>query len=88
MLATLPAMIASEGVDPDVASAIAASLRAYLQAFTISELEAKMKALIDTRKGNGADDGPIDVTPAEIEGRIIDLRAAGPEEDGQEGAKP
>ena len=36
----------------------------------------KVKALIDARSGNGADEGPIDVTPAELEGRIINL---GPE---------
>lgn len=74
MLASLPARIASEELDPHVANAIAASLKAYLEAFVVTGLEAKVKALIDARKGNGADEGPIDVTPEEIEGRIIDLR--------------
>jgi hypothetical protein len=74
MLATLPARIASDELDPHVASAIAALLRAYLEAFTVTGLEAKVKALIDARKGNGADEEPIDITPAEIDARIIDLR--------------
>ncbi len=70
----MPARIAGEELDADVANAIAASLKAYLDAFTLTELEAKMKTLIDARKGNGADEGPIDITPAELDGRIIDLR--------------
>lgn len=90
MLATLPARIARDELDPHVASAIAASLRAYLEAFTITGLEAKVKALIDARKGNGADEEPVDITPTEIEARIIDLRPRtsadaqpdGPEESG------
>ena len=74
MLATLPAMIAGEELDSDVAGAIAASLKAYLEAFAVSGLEAKVKALIDARKGDGADEGPIEIAPAELEGRIIDLK--------------
>jgi hypothetical protein len=74
MLATLPARIANEELDSDVANAISASLKAYLEAFTVTALEAKVKALIDARKGNGVDEEPIDIAPAELEGRIIDLR--------------
>ena len=76
MLATLPAIIAGEELDSDVAGAIVASLKAYLEAFAVSGLEAKVKALIDARRGDGADEGPIEITPTELEGRIIDL---GPE---------
>ena len=74
MLATLPARIASDELDPNVANAIATTLRAYLEAFTVTGLEAKVRALIDARKGNGADDEPIGVSPAGLDGRIIDLR--------------
>ena len=81
MLATLPARIAGGELDPDVANAIAASLKAYLDAFVVTGLEAKVKALIDARKGNGADEGSIEITPAELEGRIIDLKP-NPEEGG------
>jgi hypothetical protein len=74
MLATMPAMIAGEELDSDVAGAIVASLKAYLEAFAVSGLEAKVKALIDARRGDGADEAPIEITPTELEGRIIDLR--------------
>ena len=82
MLATLPARIASGELEPDVANAIAASLRAYLDAFTTTGLEAKVKALIAARKGNGTDEGPIDIAPAGLEERVIDLRP-NPGEGGQ-----
>jgi hypothetical protein len=82
ILATLPARVANEELDSDVADAITASLKAYLDAFVVTGLEAKVKALIDARKGNGGDDGPIDIMPADLDARIIDLKA-GPEEDGQ-----
>jgi hypothetical protein len=82
MLATLPARIAGGELDFNVANAIAASLKAYLEAFTVTALEAKVKALIDARKGNGVDEGSIEIAPAELEGRIINLRA-NPEEGGQ-----
>jgi energy-converting hydrogenase Eha subunit A len=73
ILATLPAKIASEGLDPQIAMAITASLRAYLDAHVVSELEAKMRTLIEARKGNGAEEKP-DMTREELETRIIDLR--------------
>jgi hypothetical protein len=74
MLATLPARIAGGELEPDVANAIAASLKAYLEAFITTGLEARVKALIDARKGNGVDEGSIEITPSELESRIIDLR--------------
>jgi hypothetical protein len=83
-LATLPARVAGEELDPDVANAIAASLRSYLEAFTVTGLEAKVKALIDARKGNGVDEGPIDIAPADLDERIIDLKP-NPEDDNDRG---
>ena len=80
MLATLPTRIASGELDPQVASVIAASLKTYLEAFTVTALETKVKALIDGRKGNGADES-ADITPADLDARIIDLKAR-PEGDG------
>ena len=40
MLATLPARIASDGLDPNVANAIAASLRAYLTVTRLTDQAA------------------------------------------------
>ena len=82
MLATLPAMIASEEVDVDVANVIVSSLKSYLDAFVVTGLEAKVKALIDARKGNGLDEEPIDIAREELEGRIIDLKPGGDEPEG------
>jgi energy-converting hydrogenase Eha subunit A len=45
MLATLPAKIGADGLDPRVATAVASALRSYLEAFRVSELEAKVRAL-------------------------------------------
>ena len=73
MLATLPAKIGADGLDPQVAMAVTASLRAYLNAHVVAELEAKMRAMLEARKGNGAEEKP-DMTPDEIKARIIDLR--------------
>jgi hypothetical protein len=73
MLATLPAKIGAEGLDPHVAVAITASLKAYLDAHVVSGLEAKMRAMLEARRGAGAEEKP-DMTAEELEARIIDLR--------------
>jgi hypothetical protein len=72
MLATIPARVASDGLDPQVAMAITASLKAYLEAFAVTGIEAKVRALIEARQGAGAEE-EVELTP-ELEARLIDLR--------------
>ena len=61
--------------------AVTASLRAYLDAFSVSGLEAKVREMLEARKGNGAEEKP-NMTAEELEARIIDLK---PREDGSAG---
>ena len=73
MIAEVTSMIAKAEIDGEHGSRVIVGLEAFMGA-RVAELEAKVKTLIGARKGNGADEEPIEIAPVELEGRIIDLK--------------